>query len=125
MNDLTRRFYTFMFGCIPMRALIALIAYKINIDLLPYLGIITAIMGLGFLIIFFGGYRKTGAETLGAPIWWNYLRPIHGFIYLLFAYNAINKFPDSYKIIIFDTIIGFIAGLFYHIKYGYFAHKST
>ena len=58
---------------------------------LPFLGYIALIPAIGFLYIFIFGKRKQGAETFNQPIWWDYMRPIHSFLYFYFAYMAINK----------------------------------
>ena len=80
--DLVKRFVLFLCGCITLRAIFVVIAKLINKDYLPILAIIGLIMGLGFLIVYIGGFRKTGPEVMGQQIWWNNLRPVHALLYL-------------------------------------------
>jgi hypothetical protein len=46
--------------------------------------------------------------VFGEKIWWNHLRPIHSFLYFLFAYNARkeNKFVD--------VMLGLLSFLIFH-----------
>ena len=71
-------------------------------------------MGMGFLIIYLGNFRKTGGETLGNKIWWNNLRPIHSFMYLYTSYLIFYNKKNPHLIIFYDTIIGLISFLIYH-----------
>jgi len=120
MNNIQKRILLFIFGCLTARLLIVYVSKNINIDYLPYLGYIALIISSGFLYIYATDKRKTGAETFGAPIWWNNLRPIHGITYGLFAYNATNKNPDSWKILLFDVIFGATSFFIHHYKEGDF-----
>ena len=122
MNNIQKRFIAFIFGCILIRTLIVIFVKKISKKYLPYLGILALLPAFGFLIIYFGGYRKTGPETLGNKIWWNQLRPVHALLYLIFAYLAINKEALSYIPLLIDVIIGLLAFLYFHYKDGSFKH---
>jgi len=113
MNIIQKRFLLFSI-CILVRYSFVIIVKKIDKKYLPYLGLLALLPAFGFLIIYFGGYRKTGGETFGQKIWWNNLRPIHAILYLIFAYLAINKSKDSYKPLLIDIIIGLLGFLFYH-----------
>ena len=62
------------------------------------------------------GFDNNGDEVFGNKIWWNLLRPIHGILYLLFAYNALNKNNNSWIYLMIDVIIGLIRFLIYHYK---------
>ena len=46
-----------------------------------------------------GAKRKRGGETFGQKIWWNHMRPIHSFMFALFAYLAISKNKNSYIVL--------------------------
>ncbi len=96
-----------------IRCLFALIA-KNYIEYLPMMGYFALVPAIGFLYIYITGSRKTGPEVIGDKIWWNDLRPVHGFLYLLFAINAFEKNPDSWIILMLDVIIGLIAFLHFH-----------
>lgn len=114
MNNFTKRFLLFIFGCILTRLLIVYIVKKTPKNLLPYLGLLGLIPGIGFLVIYFGKYRKTGGETFGEKIWWNNLRPIHSLLYLIFVYLALNKNKNSYIPLLIDVIFGLVAFIIYH-----------
>lgn len=74
-----------------------------------------SIIALGFLTIYVFGWRKTGVETMGAPIWWNDWRPLHGALYGIAAYQMWNGMNESAgKVILLDTIIGLIAFLLHY-----------
>ena len=125
MNIVQKRFMAFLFGCITVRSLFVWISYKISPKYLPYLGFLALFPALGFLFIFFGGYRKTGGETFGQKIWWNDLRPIHAALYLCFTYLAINKNKKSFIPLLIDVIIGLIAFLMYHYHNGSYKKLFT
>jgi hypothetical protein len=113
----TKRVITFLFGCILMRLTLTLIAYKININYLPYLGYLALVMGLSFIYLFVFGNKKadTQLEWLGDKyIWWTNLRPLHGFMYLTFAYLAIQRRSYAWMILLLDTFIGLGAWLLHH-----------
>jgi hypothetical protein len=106
MEAKTTRVILFLFGCILTRYALAFIAYKYHAAL-PVMGVIAIGIASGFLIIFFGGYRKTGREVFGDRIWWNSLRPIHAFLYLVFAWMALIG-PKQYAWVplVVDATIG-------------------
>jgi hypothetical protein len=121
MNNIQKRFLLFIFGCIGLRILFVVIAKNIDIKLLPYLGYVALLFVTGFIYIFVTGSRKTGVEVFGGKIWWNDLRPLHALMYSLFAYNAINKNPNSWMFLLIDVIIGLISFLFFHYINGDFS----
>jgi hypothetical protein len=120
MNTIQRRFLLFLIGCIGTRALFALLAKKIDTSYLPVLGYIALLPAIGFLYIYVTGARKTGLEVGGEKIWWNSLRPIHSFLYFLFAYMAITKNTNSWKILAIDVSFGLLAFLYHHYTIGSF-----
>ena len=121
MNTLQKRFLAFLLLCIPIRIIIALIAKYIDKKYLPYLGYLAIIPAIGFAYIFIFGKRKKGGETFGQKIWWNHLRPVHSFMFALFAYLAINKNADSYLVLLGDVFIGLVSFLHYHYSVGSFS----
>jgi hypothetical protein len=96
--------------------MITLVAKNIDSKYLPMLGYIALVPAVGFLYIYVTGSRKVGIEVGGDKIWWNSLRPLHGFLYLLFAYNAIMKNNQSWKILALDVSIGLLAFILHHFK---------
>ena len=114
MENLKKRFLLFLIGCIGTRLLLVYLAKTLNPNYVKYLGYISILIGLSFIYLFFSGSRKTGPEVFGDNIWWNYLRPVHGILYLLFAYNAINGNNKAWMFLLVDVIIGFISFIIYH-----------
>lgn len=114
MNTIEKRFLLFLIGCIGLRSLIVYIAKNINIELLKYMGYLLLLPAFGFLYIYLTGIRKTGGEVFGDKIWWNNLRPIHGLLYLLFSYNAINGNKTAWIYLFIDVLLGLTSFLTYH-----------
>jgi hypothetical protein len=90
------------------------VAKIISLEYLPVLGYIAILPVIGFIYIFITGSRKTGIEVGGEKIWWNSLRPVHAFMYSLFAYNAISRNRDAWHYLAADVIIGLGAFLTHH-----------
>ena len=114
MNTIEKRFMLFLIGCIGLRTLFVYIAKNIDIESLKYMGYLLLLPAFGFLYIFFTGIRKTGPEVFGDKIWWNNLRPIHGLLYLLFSYNAINGNNTAWIYLFIDVLFGLTSFLTYH-----------
>jgi hypothetical protein len=86
------------------------------------MGYLSLLPAIGFFYLFLTGSRKTGPEVFGDKIWWNNLRPIHGFMYFLFAYNAIKGNPFSWVYLLVDVIIGLVSFLIFHYYNNDFKH---
>ena len=114
MNNKSKRLVLFLGGCITIRILLVILAMKINLKYLRYMGYITLIPAFGFAYIYLTNSRKRGIEVFNEKIWWNHLRPIHSFLYFLFSYYAINKRRFSWKILAIDVILGLVAFLLHH-----------
>jgi hypothetical protein len=114
MNTTQKRFLLFLFGCIGTRTLLVYLAKNANKVYLKYIGYLSLLPAIGFFYLFLTGSRKTGAEVFGDKIWWNDLRPLHGFLYLLFSYNAINGNQNAWVYLLVDVIIGLISFLSFH-----------
>jgi len=121
MKIIQKRFLAFLFACIPARLLIAWIAKKVPNNYLPYLGLLALLPATGFLYIYLGCIRKTGGETFVQKIWWDKLRPIHAFMFYLFAYLAITKNKKAYLVLFTDAMLGLVSFLIYHYTVGSFA----
>ena len=114
MNNIQKRFILFLFLCIPLRLFIAYLIYKReHVDLLKF---ILLFIGFGFTYIYALDLRKTGGEVFGSKIWWNNLRPLHALNYLLATYMLHKNIKRPEYVILFDTIVGFLKFLIYHIK---------
>lgn len=115
MSTKSVRMLLFLIGCIGTRATLAWLAYAYP-AFLPVMGALAIIPAIGFLTIYFGGLRKTGPEVFGERIWWNNLRPVHGFLYGLFAYMALSRSPRAWIVLLIDVLIGLVAFLVHHFK---------
>ena len=114
MNTIQKRFLLFLFGCIGTRTLFVFLAKNANKTYLQYMGYLSILLAIGFFYLFFTDSRKTGPEVFGDKIWWNNLRPIHGLMYSLFAYHAINGNPFAWIYLLIDVIIGLASFLIFH-----------
>ena len=115
MNTIQKRFLLFLFGCIGTRTLLVYLAKNANKTYLLYMGYLAILPAIGFFYLFLTGSRKTGPEVFGDKIWWNSLRPIHGLMYALFAYHAINGNDFAWIYLLIDVIIGLVSFLSFHI----------
>ncbi len=123
INEITRlqkRFILFLVGCIGLRLAFVYIAKYASYYTNIFLALITLVISIGFFIVYFGGFRKVGIETQGSPIWWNHLRPLHGFLYLLFSIMVFSNIYYKYAWIVLaiDVSIGLISFLFFHYNEG-------
>ena len=116
MNTIQKRFLLFLIGCIGTRSLFVYLAYIASTTYLKYMGYLALLPAIGFFYLFLSGSRKTGGEVFGDKIWWNDLRPVHGTMYLLFAYNAINGNDSAWIYLLADVIIGLISFLIFHYQ---------
>lgn len=115
MNTIQKRFLLFLIGCIGSRLLLVYISKNVSIQYLQYMGYLALLPAIGFFYIYLTGIRKTGAEVFGDKIWWNNLRPIHGLLYFLFAYNAINGNKNAWMYLLVDVVFGLLSFLVYHL----------
>jgi len=90
------------------------LAKNANRTYLKYMGYLSILPAVGFFYLYLTGSRKTGPEVFGDKIWWNDLRPIHGVMYFLFAYNAINGDAFAWIYLLIDVIIGLVSFLLFH-----------
>ena len=89
MTPMQKRFLLFLGGCIPARLVLTALAKYLPLQYLPFLGLITLSIAIGFIYLYFTGKRTIGFETQGAPIWWSKFRIIHGLIlFIIHHYQA-------------------------------------
>ena len=117
-----KRVLLFLIGCIGLRTFIVYLA-KTQLKYLRVMGYLALLPAIGFFYIYFTGSRQTGAEVFGDKIWWNNLRPIHGTLYLLFAYNAIIGNANAYLYLLVDVLFGLTSFLVFHYYNGDFFTK--
>lgn len=99
----------FLVGCIGTRTALAVLAKVASPDWLQTMGALALVPAIGFYVIFLFKLRETGPEVFGDKIWWNHLRPIHGTLYLLFAYFAIQKRYFAWTFLAADVSFGLVA----------------
>lgn len=105
----------FLFGCIGFRLFLTYLAKTTTNPIIQrLLIIITGLIGIGFLTIYFFGLRKTGIEVGGRKIWWNNLRPIHGLLYVAFSIAAYNQLTNAWILLLIDTIFGLYSYLYHY-----------
>lgn len=115
-SDLQKRIVLFLVGCMGSRVGLVYLArtYAQNTRFMELMGALALIPAVGFFYIYLTGARKTGAEVFGAPIWWNGLRPFHGFMYALFAVMALFHIQGAWLVLLVDVIVGFTAFTAHH-----------
>ena len=114
VSPIQKRFLLFLLLCIPARLVITAVAKYMPLKYLPILGAIFIIIGVSFLYLNLFNKRLTGLETGGDVIWWNDLRPVHGFLAILFGILAMSKVRDAWVVLLIDTIFGFVSFITYH-----------
>lgn len=114
VSPIQKRFLLFLLLCIPARLVITAVAKYMPLKYLPILGAIFIIIGVAFLYLNLFNKRLTGLETGGDVIWWNDLRPVHGFLAILFGILAISKVRDAWIVLLIDTIFGFVSFITFH-----------
>ena len=92
--------------CLIVRVLLAYYAMEYN-ELILYA---TTIIGVSFWAIYLFKLRPTAMESseTGKKVWLNDYRPLHGTLYLLFAYSYYNEYTQAYLILFLDVAIGFM-----------------
>jgi hypothetical protein len=120
MSDLSvKGAMTFLLGCIGARLLIAYTAFKLPKKWLPFLGAGAILLALSWIYIYMFNARPFGLEAGGIDsglqkIWWNEWRPLHAGLYLAFGVMALNKSPNSYKVVLLDTLIGLVSWMHHY-----------
>jgi small-conductance mechanosensitive channel len=109
-NKSSKRILLFLIGCMGTQLLLALLSKNVSDDILYKMGIIALFFAITSIYMFFNDERKTGTKVIsGATVWWHSLRPVHAILYFLFAYYAINKKKNAWKILLINTLISFFA----------------
>lgn len=114
--NIQNRFILFIFGCIPARLFLVFIARYGDKQLRNILSIVTFLIATGFLVVYFGGFRKRGIETGGDIIWWNDLRPLHSLLYYSYSISNYYNYKDAWKLLLLDAFIGLSSFLIFHYR---------
>lgn len=100
--------------CILVRLMIVYMVYLIlnnkikynNNFLLKISIIILFVIGFSFLLQYLTKIRDVGA--FNQDVWWDYLRPIHGYLYVLSSYLIYKNDKKAIYLLLLDTIIGIL-----------------
>lgn len=115
MRQIEKRIILFLTFCIASRLSLAFLVAHVDEKFRKVLSLILSTIGLGFLIIYTFHLRKSGLETGGQPIWWDFMRPIHGTLFLVSSYLlwiGRQKYASLY--LFMDVCIGLSAFLMHH-----------
>ena len=88
----------FYAGCLPLRTGLALAARSATQQQLKLAGAFSFIPAILFILVFVVSAQSSKANrsvfsradkgAFGGPVWWQWTRPIHGLILLMFAITA-------------------------------------
>ena len=113
MVSLNQRWLLFLFGCILLRLSFVFLARFGGDNLLKWMGYIALLPAIGFLYLWIFNKRAFGAEA-GGEIWWKNFRIIHSILYFLFAYLAITKNRQAWKLLAIDVVFGLMLFFIHH-----------
>ena len=63
-------------------------------------------IALGFALIYIFKLRKVGRETMGKPLWWNHMRPVHSAMYFLASVLAMGGSHYAALPLAADVVVG-------------------
>ena len=104
----------FLTGCMGSRYGITYLTKNMSNNNLKMAGYVALIPAIAFLYLYlipnsdFRTKSDAQLEWADKKVWWNYLRPIHGILWLIFAIMAINGHHDAWKILFLDTTLGLV-----------------
>lgn len=105
----------FLAGCLGARAALAYATYSARDPRwVRALAAAALAIAAGFFVIYANGWRATGPETFGDPIWWDALRPLHGTLYLASGLLALRGSRLAWAPLGVDVAVGFAAFLAHH-----------
>ena len=113
----TRRLLMFLIGCIGTRLTLTLIAKNINTNKLPFIGWPAILIACSFFYIRIFGNEVADAqlnEYKEKKVWWNKIRPVHGYMYLIAGILAINKSMYTWIPFGIDVCFGLSAWFYHH-----------
>ena len=108
--DADLRFYLFWCVCVPLRAAIAAAAF-FKPEWVRWMSVPAVAIGLSFFWQFATQSPLEYSEDWEQ--WWNGLRPVHGALYLLFAYLAWKAPSSAWIPLAVDVSLGVVASLLY------------
>jgi len=100
------RIWLFFLGCIPVRILMAYLAYRFPNSIFGLMALIVAIVWLTATFPTHGLFQGIA--------WWKTLRPIHATLFLVYAAMTILLPQQAYIALGVDAIFGLIAGIVHY-----------
>lgn len=106
MTDKERILY-FIFGCIALRLVLAYLPLYLSKKWLPKLGVLTFIIGISFLYLYFTNGRMNAPEG-GGVTWWANYRLLHGFLYITASIYLFQSKKVAWIPLMIDVLFGLI-----------------
>jgi len=113
MLEKNQRIMYFLFGCITLRTIIAILPIYLPYEWFPYLGTILLAIGTTFIYLYFNNLRLYAPEG-GGITWWANFRLLHGALYLVAAHYLLQKQRIAWIPLTMDVILGLLLFLFNH-----------
>ena len=98
-----QRILVFFLVCIPVRATLALLAKRASPEVLRLFGYLALLSGLRFAYQFY--HRSGGVGVFGGSRWWDKYALVHGFMYLAFAFAALNGSDRAWVFALADVVL--------------------
>lgn len=100
------RFLLFTRVCLPIRLSFVLFASMTDKATVQQMGQLALLPAIGFWFLWLSGVRSNPTEG-GRKIWWGALRPLHGTLYALFAYQATTgNWQTAWIYLLADVVVG-------------------
>tara|TARA_Y100000389_G_C17282145_1_gene423523 strand:+ start:207 stop:572 length:366 start_codon:yes stop_codon:yes gene_type:complete len=111
MFSIQKRTLLFLFACIPIRIILAILPLFIDPSYLPYYGALLLIPTIGFLYLYFNNLRLNAFEA-GGNTWWANMRLLHGLLFLAASIYAFQEKILAWIPLTIDVVFGLV--LFIH-----------
>jgi hypothetical protein len=113
MLDKNQRIMYFIFGCLIIRTILAILPIYLPHKWLSYFGIILLAIGTYFVYLYFNDLRLYAPEG-GGITWWANYRLLHGALYLVAAHYLLKKQRFGWIPLTMDVILGLMLFLSNH-----------
>lgn len=104
------RFWLFLLACIPIRLLMAWLAYVVPNPIFGLMAL--AVASTWVLGSVYGWFKPHG--FFGGNVWWHHLRWVHAAMYLGYAVSTVSAPVHAYRWLLIDALIGLMAGMYVH-----------
>lgn len=103
MEALRRRRRLFWLGCLPTRALVAVVAAVLPPSARPFSAIPAFVVAAGFLA---SVARNAPRGAFGGPVWWAWARPLHAALYAAYGGLALARSDYAWVALACDVLLG-------------------